>query len=59
MIKRNLLIVGAVVLGCFNIYAKKRPNIILIFTDQQNVNAMSASGNPFLHTPNMDALAEE
>lgn len=53
------MIVGTVVLGCFNIYAKKRPNIILIFTDQQNVNAMSASGNPFLHTPNMDALAED
>lgn len=59
MEKRNLLILGTIVLGCFNIHAKKRPNIILIFTDQQNVNAMSASGNPFLHTPNMDALAED
>ncbi len=32
-------------------FAQKRPHIILIFTDQQNVNAMSAAGNPFLYTP--------
>ena len=40
-------------------FAQKRPHIILIFTDQQNVNAMSAAGNPFLCTPNMDALAND
>ena len=40
-------------------FAQKRPHIILIFTDQQNVNAMSAAGNPFLYTPNMDALAND
>ncbi|WP_254029592.1 sulfatase [Bacteroides ovatus] len=40
-------------------FAQKRPHIILIFTDQQNVNAMSAAGNPFLYTPNMDALADD
>ena len=40
-------------------FAQKRPHIILIFTDQQNVNAMSAAGNQFLYTPNMDALASD
>lgn len=40
-------------------FSQKRPHIILVFTDQQNVNAMSAAGNPFLHTPNMDALAND
>ena len=35
----------------------KPPNILLIFTDQQHVNMMSAAGNPYLHTPNMDRLA--
>lgn len=40
-------------------FCTERPHIILIFTDQQNVNAMSAAGNPFLCTPNMDALAND
>ena len=36
----------------------KKPNIILIFTDQQNSNMMSAAGNPYLNTPAMDLLAQ-
>lgn len=36
-----------------------RPNIILIMTDQQTASAMSCAGNINLHTPAMDALAEE
>ena len=35
-----------------------RPNIIYIMTDQQGSEAMSCAGNPDLHTPNMDLLAE-
>jgi arylsulfatase A-like enzyme len=37
----------------------ERPNILYIFTDQQSANAMSATGNPDLHTPAMDRLAAE
>lgn len=33
-----------------------RPNIVFIFTDQQNVKAISAHGNSYLHTPCMDSL---
>jgi arylsulfatase A-like enzyme len=33
------------------------PNILFIFTDQQTLKAMSGYGNPYLRTPNMDALA--
>ena len=36
---------------------KQRPNILVIITDQQSARAMSASGNPYLHTPHMDSLA--
>lgn len=36
----------------------ERPNIVLILTDQQFVNAMSITGNQNLHTPNMDRLAK-
>ncbi|MFQ5807987.1 MAG: sulfatase [Armatimonadota bacterium] len=35
-----------------------RPNILYIFTDQQSAGAMSCAGNPYVHTPAMDGLAE-
>lgn len=38
---------------------KTRPNVLLIFTDQQNINMMSAAGNPYLSTPAMDKIAEQ
>ena len=34
-----------------------RPNIIVILTDDQRLDALGASGNPHIHTPNLDALA--
>ena len=34
-----------------------RPNVLFIMTDQQTVMAMSAAGNRYVKTPNMDALA--
>jgi arylsulfatase A-like enzyme len=37
--------------------ARKRPNVLLITTDQQRGDAMSAVGNPWARTPHMDALA--
>ena len=37
----------------------KRPNILLIFTDQQSANAMSCTGNAELSTPMMDSLAAD
>ncbi len=33
-----------------------RPNILVILTDQQTHGALSAHGNPNLHTPHMDSL---
>jgi arylsulfatase A-like enzyme len=37
----------------------KRPNILIITTDQQWAGAMSCEGNPYLKTPAMDSLARE
>lgn len=37
--------------------ADARPNIVLIFTDQQTRSAMSITGNTALRTPHLDALA--
>lgn len=36
----------------------KRPNILIIITDQQTAEAMSNAGNKDLHTPAMDKLAQ-
>ena len=35
-----------------------RPNVLLVFTDQQTMRAMSVYGNRYLHTPNLDVLAQ-
>jgi len=35
----------------------QRPNIIYVFTDQQQASMMSCAGNKYLHTPAMDSLA--
>jgi arylsulfatase A-like enzyme len=45
--------------GCKHETPHQYPNILLIFTDQQNVSMMSAAGNSLLSTPNMDKLAEQ
>ncbi len=37
----------------------KRPNILLIYTDQQRWDAMGVNGNPDVLTPNLDRLANE
>ena len=33
-----------------------RPNIVLLMTDQQSISELSAAGNSFLRTPNLDRL---
>ena len=35
----------------------QRPNILIIYTDQQRWDALGANGNPEIHTPHLDALA--
>lgn len=37
----------------------KRPNILLITTDQQRYDTIAAMGYEFMHTPNLDQLAAE
>ncbi|HUX94575.1 MAG TPA: sulfatase-like hydrolase/transferase [Bacteroidales bacterium] len=51
-----LLFYGGV--SCSNIGEQERPNIILIFTDQQNSEALGIAGNKYVRTPNMDRLAQ-
>ena len=37
--------------------APERPNILFLLTDNQGWNMMGCTGNPIIHTPNMDKLA--
>jgi choline-sulfatase len=37
----------------------RRPNVLVIITDQQSAGMMSCAGNQWLKTPNMDRLAAE
>ncbi|MGC9328068.1 MAG: sulfatase family protein, partial [Candidatus Hinthialibacter sp.] len=37
----------------------KRPNIIMILTDDQRWDSMGCMGNPIIHTPNLDRMASE
>jgi len=37
----------------------RRPNILLIFTDQQRADTIHAAGNPVIRTPHLDRLVRE
>lgn len=37
----------------------KRPNIILIMTDQQRIDTIKSAGYPYMTTPNIDKLVEK
>lgn len=39
--------------------AKKRPNILFMFADDQARNCLGYAGNPLIQTPNLDRLAAE
>lgn len=39
--------------------ARKRPNIIFFFTDDQRFDTIHALGNPQIHTPNMDHWVQQ
>jgi len=55
------VLAGVCVLGlgglCATAATPKRPNVLIITTDQQQVDAMSAVGNPWVKTPHMDSIA--
>ncbi len=54
--KKQFLVVTIVM--CFNgVIAQKKPNIILIMTDQHQAEALSIAGNKDVKTPNLDKLA--
>ncbi len=43
----------------FPLQAAEKPNILLIYTDDQSFNTLAALGHPIVKTPNLDKLAKE
>ena len=37
----------------------KRPNVVLIYTDQQRFDSIKANGNEYAITPHLDTLIQE
>jgi len=54
-----LLTLSSVVLAGNGEIKDNRPNVLLIITDQQHAGMMSCTGNKWLKTPAMDALAKD
>ena len=50
---------GTAVPGSAAATATKRPNIVLVMTDDQGYGDLSFTGNPILKTPNIDAFARQ
>jgi len=65
ILKRNCVGAATVCLsalalcGTLAAETRQRPNVLIITTDQQRVDATSAAGNPWVKTPNMDAIAAQ
>lgn len=60
--KSGILFIVLSIVGIAGIFAQsnkasKKPNILLIITDQQTADAMSCAGNNYLKTPALDQLA--
>lgn len=57
MISRTLVVMLFSALACFS--ADKKPNVILIVTDDQGYGEIAAHGNPVIKTPHLDKLHSE
>ncbi|MDD4870388.1 MAG: sulfatase-like hydrolase/transferase [Kiritimatiellae bacterium] len=62
--RRNFIKIGAGSLCALTLgkniatgQTRKQPNVLIITTDQQRVDVISALGNKWLKTPNMDSIA--
>lgn len=41
------------------LHARQKPNIVIIFTDDQGYQDLGCYGSPLIHTPSIDRMAEE
>jgi arylsulfatase len=48
---------GALAAAPFALQGRRKPNVLIILTDQQRAGTLSADGHPYIETPNMDRIA--
>ena len=56
---RNFVMVGGLLSLDILAVAEKKPNILFILSDDHSFPDLSCYGNPNVHTPNLDRLAQE
>ena len=56
---KRLLLLCTVLFAVLTAQAAKRPNVVLVITDDQGYGDLSCHGNPVLKTPNLDKLHSE
>ena len=56
---KRLPILSLIVVLIQNLAAAERPNIVMIFTDDQRYDAVGYAGNDAVRTPNLDRLAKQ
>ena len=49
---------GLINYSSVNLLKRKRPNVLVLLTDQQHFDTLSYAGNKFINTPNMDYLMQ-
>lgn len=54
-----VFLLAIALVGCNKSETKKRPNFIIIMTDDHAKNAISAFGSKMINTPNIDRIAKE
>lgn len=54
-----LLTLCIVIVSVLVVHAEKKPNIVLIMTDDQGWGDLSHTGNPLIKTPRIDSLAKD
>lgn len=67
LMKNNILALGllTILLSCISLQEnlaqtpQNKPNVLFLFADDQRADALGASGNPYIQTPNLDQLASE
>jgi len=57
--KFKYIIIFSLTICGISLFAGEKPNILIVFSDQQNTLTLGCYGNEHMNTPNIDKLADE